>query len=204
MESELGEEQAPLPRPCHPGRGAREGRPRWAPRPPPYESAIKPHVPIRGSRTGRAGAAPPGHDSCRERRAMPAPPDFPGQDRSLRWLIHPAPPCSLVDQLSELLQRPVDCFSRRSAFAAPGAPNRSRARMARDQRRSRSRLCSSSSSSASVSPSAALPASTRPSRDHPGHSEKMHVADPIEYLSPTGPAPSGRRADSARSGSSLS
>ena len=79
MESELGEEQAPLPRPCHPGRGAREGRPRRAPRPPPYESAIKPHVPIRGSRTDRAGgntpqaiAAAGGNEPYRHRRTSRA------------------------------------------------------------------------------------------------------------------------------------
>lgn len=38
---------------------AREGRPRCARRHPPYESAIKPHVPIRSSRTSRTGGNNP-------------------------------------------------------------------------------------------------------------------------------------------------
>ena len=53
----------------------REGRPWCARRHPPYESAIKPHVPIRGSRTDRAGGNTPqaipaagGNEPYRHRR----------------------------------------------------------------------------------------------------------------------------------------
>ena len=54
---------------------AREGRRRCARRHPPYESAIKPHVPIRGLRTSGAGGNTPqaipaagGKEPCRHRR----------------------------------------------------------------------------------------------------------------------------------------
>ena len=58
---------------------AREGRPWCARRHPPYESAIKPHVPIRGSRTDRAGGNTPqaipaagGNEPYRHRRTSQA------------------------------------------------------------------------------------------------------------------------------------
>ena len=60
---------------CSAWSGAREGRRRCARRHPPYESAIKPHVPIRGSRTDRAGGNTPqaipaagGNEPYRHRR----------------------------------------------------------------------------------------------------------------------------------------
>ena len=43
---------------------AREGRPWCARRHPPYEPAIEPHVPIRGSRTDRAGGNTPQAINC--------------------------------------------------------------------------------------------------------------------------------------------
>ena len=103
---------------------------------------------------------------------MPAPPDFPGQDRSLRWLIHPAPPCSLVDQLSELLQRPCGMlqppFGIRCARGTEQVPGPDGPGPAAQPLQALLLLIQLSQRQ----PSAALPASTRPSRDHPGHSEK--------------------------------
>jgi hypothetical protein len=74
MERELGEEQAPVPRLYHPGRGAGKASRGALPVLRLHESAIKPHVPTRGSRTGRAGQHPRavtaagGEEPCRRRR----------------------------------------------------------------------------------------------------------------------------------------